>query len=166
MPTGTTCSGACSSFPLWLALFAVYGLYNRDIKRISHSTVDDIPWILHAVLVGCLLTWLYFNLLHIPKLVFFDVLLLGGIGTLALLLLRSLTRGLAIRALGPERVLFIGDHPMEFLMNKMAAHPEYGLKPVGVVSASSTAWTRRSTCSRPTGSCSASPISRSTSCWP
>ncbi len=123
--------------PVWLGLLAVYGLYNRDIKRISHSTVDDIPWILHAVLVGCLLTWLYFNLLHIPKLVFFDVLLLGGIGTLALLLLRSLTRGLAIRALGPERVLFIGDHPMEFLMNKMAAHPEYGLKPVGVVSASS-----------------------------
>ena len=45
----------------------VYGLYNRDIKRISHSTVDDIPWILHAVLVACLLTWLYFNLLHIPS---------------------------------------------------------------------------------------------------
>jgi len=123
--------------PIWIGLLAVYGLYNRDIKRISHSTVDDIPWIAHAVLVGCLLTWLYFHLLPIPKLVFFDVLLLGGIGALTLLLLRSLTRGLAIRALGPERVLFIGDHPMEFLMNKMTAHPEYGLKPVGVVSASS-----------------------------
>jgi exopolysaccharide biosynthesis polyprenyl glycosylphosphotransferase len=123
--------------PLWLGVLGVYGLYNRDIKRISHSTVDDIPWILHAVLVACLLTWVYYNLLHIPKLVFFDVLVLGGIAALAMLLLRSLTRGLAIRALGPERVLFIGDHPMEFLMSKMTAHPEYGLKPVGVVSASS-----------------------------
>ncbi|HZO58637.1 MAG TPA: sugar transferase [Solirubrobacterales bacterium] len=122
--------------PVWMGLFAVYGLYNRDIKRISHSTVDDIPWILHAVLVACLLTWVYFNLLHIPKLVFSDVLVLGGIATLAMLLLRSLTRGLAIRALGPEKVLFIGDHPMEFLMNKMVAHPEYGLQPVGVVHAS------------------------------
>ena len=122
--------------PMWLGLLAVYGLYNRDMKRISHSTVDDIPWILHAVLVACLATWLYFNVLHIPKLVFFDVLLLGGIAVLAMLLLRSLTRGLAIRALGPEKVLFIGDHPMEFLMNKMTAHPEYGLQPVGVVHAS------------------------------
>jgi exopolysaccharide biosynthesis polyprenyl glycosylphosphotransferase len=98
--------------------------------------VDDIPWILHAVLVACLATWLYFNVLHIPKLVFFDVLLLGGIAVLSMLLLRSLTRGLAIRALGPEKVLFIGDQPMEFLMNKMSAHPEYGLQPVGVVHAS------------------------------
>jgi exopolysaccharide biosynthesis polyprenyl glycosylphosphotransferase len=122
--------------PVWLGLLAVYGLYNRDIKRISHSTVDDIPWILHAVLVACLVTWVYFNLLHIPKLVFFDILLLGGIATLSMLLLRSLTRGLATRVLGPEKVLFIGDHPMEFLMNKMSAHPEYGLQPVGVVHAS------------------------------
>ncbi len=123
--------------PVWIGLLAVYGLYNRDIKRISHSTVDDVPWILHAVLVACLLTWLYFNLLHIPKLVFFDVLLLGGFAALAMLVLRSLTRGLVIRVLGAERVLFIGDHPMEFLMSKMTAHPEYGLQPVGVVSASS-----------------------------
>jgi FlaA1/EpsC-like NDP-sugar epimerase len=122
--------------PIWLGLLAVYGLYNRDIKRISHSTVDDIPWILHAVLVACLGTWLYYNVLHIPKLVFFDVLLLGGIATLSMLGLRSLTRGLATRVLGPEKVLFIGDHPMEFLMNKMNAHPEYGLQPVGVVHAS------------------------------
>jgi exopolysaccharide biosynthesis polyprenyl glycosylphosphotransferase len=122
--------------PIWLGLLAVYGLYNRDIKRISHSTVDDIPWILHAVLVACPLTWLYYNVLHIPKLVFFDVLLLGGIATLSMLALRSLTRGLATRVLGPEKVLFIGDHPMEFLMNKMHAHPEYGLQPVGVVHAS------------------------------
>jgi exopolysaccharide biosynthesis polyprenyl glycosylphosphotransferase len=122
--------------PAWMTLFAVYGLYSRDIKRISHSTVDDIPWILHAVLVACLGTWLYFNLLHIPKIVFFDVLLLGGIATLAMLALRATTRWLATRALGAERVLFIGDHPMEFLMNKMIAHPEYGLEPVGVVHAS------------------------------
>src|SRR5262245_43794347 len=43
------------TLPVWLALFKTYGLYDRDIKRISHSTVDDLPWILHALLVGCLL---------------------------------------------------------------------------------------------------------------
>ena len=54
--------------PLWIGLLAAYGLYTRDIKRISHSTVDDIPWMLHAVLVACLLTWVYFNVLPISKL--------------------------------------------------------------------------------------------------
>jgi exopolysaccharide biosynthesis polyprenyl glycosylphosphotransferase len=122
--------------PPWIGLLAAYGLYNRDIKRISHSTVDDIPWILHAVLVACLLTWVYFNVLPIPKLEFFDVLLLGGIAVVAMLILRSLTRRLAIHVLGAERVLLIGDRPMDFLMNKMTAHPEYGLRPIGVAHAS------------------------------
>src|SRR5205085_10774019 len=36
--------------PVWLTVLGAYGLYTRDIKRISHSTVDDLPWILHAVL--------------------------------------------------------------------------------------------------------------------
>ena len=121
--------------PVWIGLFAAYGLYNRDIKRISHSTVDDIPWILHAVLVACLLTWVYYGLLPISKLVFFDVLLLGAFVVVAMLLLRWLTRRLAIRVLGAERVLFLGDQPTGFLVGKMAAHPEYGLAPVGVIPA-------------------------------
>ena len=132
-----TCSGACVLVPFWIVLLAAYGLYTRDIKRISHSTVDDIPWMLHAVLVACLLTWVYYNVLTIPKLEFFDVLLLGGIAVVAMLILRSLTRRLAIHVLGAERVLFVGDKPMDFLMNKMTAHPEYGLKPIGVAPASS-----------------------------
>jgi exopolysaccharide biosynthesis polyprenyl glycosylphosphotransferase len=123
--------------PFWIGLLAAYGLYTRDIKRISHSTVDDIPWLLHAVLVACLLTWVYFNVLTIPKLEFFDVLLLGAIATLAMLVLRSVARRLAIEVLGTERVLFVGDQPMDFLMAKMTAHPEYGLNPVGVTPASS-----------------------------
>jgi exopolysaccharide biosynthesis polyprenyl glycosylphosphotransferase len=119
--------------PLWIGLLAAYGLYSRDIKRISHSTVDDIPWILHAVLVACLLTWLYFNLVPVAKLVFFDVLLVGGIAASAMLVLRALTRRLVIHALGAERVLFIGRHPVDLLIRKIEAHPEYGLRPVGVI---------------------------------
>ncbi len=88
------------------------------------------------MLVACLLTWVYFNFLPIPKLVFVDVLLLGGIAVVATLVMRSLTRRLAIKVLGAERVLFVGDQPMDFLMDKMTAHPEYGLRPVGVTPAS------------------------------
>jgi exopolysaccharide biosynthesis polyprenyl glycosylphosphotransferase len=120
--------------PLWVGMLAAYGLYNRDIKRISHSTVDDLPWILHAVLVMCLLTWLYYNAVPVPKIVFVDVLLLGGTAVISMLLLRTVMRRLATVVLGPERVLFIGGGDrVGVLTRKMVAHPEYGLEPVAVV---------------------------------
>jgi exopolysaccharide biosynthesis polyprenyl glycosylphosphotransferase len=121
--------------PAWLVLLAGYGLYNRDVKRISHSIVDDLPWIVHAVLVGCLMTWLYFNVVPVPKLAFFDVLVFGGICALAMVALRSLARQGTMHALGAERVLFVGEGAAtELLVGKMRMHPEYRLEPVGIVS--------------------------------
>jgi lipopolysaccharide/colanic/teichoic acid biosynthesis glycosyltransferase len=123
-----------ATVPGWFTILTVYGLYNRDIKRISHSTVDDLPWIMHAMLVGCLLTWLYFRALPVPKLEFPDILTLAGIATAAIICLRSLTRRLATHVLGAERVLFVGEgQPTDVLVRKMSAHPEYGLEPIGIV---------------------------------
>jgi exopolysaccharide biosynthesis polyprenyl glycosylphosphotransferase len=120
--------------PVWLALLAGYGLYNRDIKRISHSVVDDLPWILHAVLVACLLTWLYFNVVPVPKLHFFDILLFGGIAAPSMLFLRASARRATMQVLGAERVLVVGDGgATDLLVRKMRVHPEYRLDPVGIV---------------------------------
>ena len=44
--------------PPLIVLFKLYGLYDRDVKRISHSTVDDLPWLFHATVIGVLLAWL------------------------------------------------------------------------------------------------------------
>jgi exopolysaccharide biosynthesis polyprenyl glycosylphosphotransferase len=120
--------------PVWIGMLAAYGLYNRDIKRISHSTLDDVPWILHAVLVLCLLTWLYYHALPISKLEFLDVLVLGGFAATSMLVLRTVTRRLATVVLGPERVLFVGGgNRVDVLTRKMVARPDYGLEPVAVV---------------------------------
>ena len=40
------------AIPLMVVLFKLYGLYDRDVKRISYSTVDDLPWLLHATVIG------------------------------------------------------------------------------------------------------------------
>jgi lipopolysaccharide/colanic/teichoic acid biosynthesis glycosyltransferase len=123
-----------ATVPVWFTILTAYGLYNRDIKRISHSTVDDLPWIMHAMLVGCLLTWLYFKALPVPKLEFPDILMLATIASISIVALRSLTRRLATHVLGSERVLFVGEgQPADILVRKMSAHPEYGLEPVGIV---------------------------------
>jgi exopolysaccharide biosynthesis polyprenyl glycosylphosphotransferase len=126
-----------ATIPAWLLLFKTYGLYDRDIKRISHSTVDDLPPLLHALLVGCLLLWVFYKVLPVEQLVLSDVLTFAAISTAAIGILRWLARGQTTRILGPERVLFIGDGaPTELLARKMRAHPEYGLEPIGVVSRS------------------------------
>jgi exopolysaccharide biosynthesis polyprenyl glycosylphosphotransferase len=123
--------------PLWIALFHAYGLYDRDLKRISHSTVDDIPWLFHAMLVGSLLFWLYFRLLPAPDVNATELLGVAALTMITVLLLRSLTRRTLTRVLGAERVLLLGGDPqLEAITRKMRAHPEYGLHPVGVLSSS------------------------------
>lgn len=122
--------------PGWLVLFKTYGLYERDGKRISHTTVDDIPSLFHALLVGNVLTWLWFQIGPTGKLPFLTVLTFGVTALLLILAARVLARIGARRLLAPERVLIVGEGALsESLYRKMRAHPEYGLNPVGVARA-------------------------------
>jgi FlaA1/EpsC-like NDP-sugar epimerase len=94
--------------PIWIIVFKAYGLYDRDLKRICHQTVDDLPWIFHAVLVGCLLLLACYRFLPV------DGVWLGPLAVFAVLAmasvagLRALARRLAVSFLGPERVVLLG----------------------------------------------------------
>jgi exopolysaccharide biosynthesis polyprenyl glycosylphosphotransferase len=120
--------------PMWIVVFKLYGLYDRDLKRVSHSTVDDVPWLFHGVVIGTLLTWVLFKGLPPGRLPFISVLAFGSTALASILTLRSVVRSSAIRVLGPERVVLVGsDRMVEVLVRKMRAHPEYGLEPVGII---------------------------------
>jgi exopolysaccharide biosynthesis polyprenyl glycosylphosphotransferase len=122
------------TLPLWVVLFKLYGLYDRDMKRVSHSTVDDIPWLFHGVVIGTLFTWILFKGLPPGRLPFAAILAFGITAMVAVLALRSFVRGSAVRLLGTERVVLVGNERMaDVLVRKMRAHPEYGLEPVGVI---------------------------------
>jgi exopolysaccharide biosynthesis polyprenyl glycosylphosphotransferase len=122
------------TLPMWVVLFKLYGLYDRDLKRVSHSTVDDVPWLFHGVVIGTLLTWLLFKGLPPGKLPFAAILAFGLTSLVAVMSLRSLVRSSAVRVLGPERVVLVGQEPIvHVLVRKMRAHPEYGLEPIGVI---------------------------------
>jgi exopolysaccharide biosynthesis polyprenyl glycosylphosphotransferase len=126
---------AALTIPMWLVVFKIYGLYDRDSRRVSHTTIDDIPRLFHALLVGSLLLWAYYKWAAPPdKLVLQEVVLFGA-GALGLILaLRSAVRRITRKIVGAERVLLVGDRQPLNLVSKLHAHPEYGLKPVGVVS--------------------------------
>ncbi|MBV8735385.1 MAG: sugar transferase [Solirubrobacterales bacterium] len=123
-----------AAIPLMVVLFKVYGLYDRDMKRFTHATVDDLPWLFHATLVGVLAVWLYSKVGPMGKLDFVEVLVFGaltmGLATLA----RAATRAALGRIAGPEAALLVGEGRMaHVLAAKLEAHAEYGSTVVGVL---------------------------------
>jgi exopolysaccharide biosynthesis polyprenyl glycosylphosphotransferase len=122
------------TLPVWAVLFKLYGLYDRDLKRVSHSTVDDLPWLFHALVVGTLLMWLFFKGVPAGPLPFASLMGFALTALLGAAALRTFVRSMAIRVLGAERVVLVGSERMtQVLVRKMRSHREYGLEPVGVV---------------------------------
>ncbi len=123
--------------PGWLVVFKAYGLYDRDTKRISHTTVDDIPQLVHAVLVGAVISWCFFDIGPSTRLAVHAVVTFAACAVLAIFLARSAVRTATRRLLAPERALILGEGELsESLVRKMRSHPEYALEPVGIVSGS------------------------------
>ena len=121
------------TIPVWIVLFKAYGLYDRDLKRISHSTLDDLPWIFHAVLLGTLALLAYFHYLP-PDVSLAPIALFMATAIAAVPMMRALGRRLARRTLGPERVVLVGEGlEMITLARKLRSHPEYTAYPVGLI---------------------------------
>ncbi len=120
--------------PGWLVVYKGYGLYDRDLKRISHNTLDDIPWLFHATLVGTLLMSALLRLAPGKPIHIREALIAGGTALVLVILTRAATRRFSARLLGSDRVLFVGEHAhVALIVRKLRDHPEYGLEPVGVL---------------------------------
>lgn len=122
------------ALPIMTVLFKAYGLYDRDMKRITHATVDDLPWLFHATLIGALTLWLYSRYAPMRKLDFVEVLAFGVLTIFITALARAGVRSAFDRFAGPEPALLIGEGRMaNVLAAKLGAHPEYRAKIVGVL---------------------------------
>jgi exopolysaccharide biosynthesis polyprenyl glycosylphosphotransferase len=122
------------TLPAWVVLFKLYGLYERDAKRLSHSTLDDLPSLFHVLLLGSLLTWCWFVVVAPAKLVFTAVLVFAALAMMLVLAGRVFTRAGFVRLVSPERVLLIGTGPASrALMQKMRANASLRLEAIGMV---------------------------------
>jgi exopolysaccharide biosynthesis polyprenyl glycosylphosphotransferase len=122
------------ALPVFIVLFKMYGLYDRDAKRVSHSTVDDLPWIFHGLLVGTLGLWLLFRYGPAPALNVTEGMVFFGIAVGAVVITRALARAGSRFVIPPERVLFVGGGPVaRVVARKLRLHPEYELEPIGYV---------------------------------
>jgi exopolysaccharide biosynthesis polyprenyl glycosylphosphotransferase len=123
------------TLPAWVVLFKMYGLYERDAKRLSHSTLDDLPSLFHGLLSGCLLMWCWFVVAAPAKLMFTAILLFGGLAIALVCAGRVLVRAAFVHVVSPERVLLIGSGQTSgALIGKMRAKASLRLEPIGMVS--------------------------------
>ncbi len=123
------------TLPVWLLVFKAYRLYERDIRRIGNVSSNDVPAVLHSLLVGSVLLWAYWQAVMSGALGTLWLLQFATLAAGAMLVLRAATRRVLTRVLGPERALLIGDAPaMPLLARKLRMHPEYGVEAVGVLS--------------------------------
>jgi exopolysaccharide biosynthesis polyprenyl glycosylphosphotransferase len=124
-----------ATLPGWVVLFKMYGLYERDAKRLSHTTLDDLPPLFHALLLGCLLTWCYFVAVAPAKLTSATILAFAGAGLVLVLAGRALARAGFRRLISPERVLLIGAGDASgALIEKMRTKASLRLEPIGMLS--------------------------------
>lgn len=116
---------------VWVLLLRAYGLYDRDAKRINHSTVDDLPGLFHAVFIGAVLLWGYFRLL-LPHPFFLSEVISFGVISMALMFFGRVLARTWMRRSGQRNVLIVGaDEAAGALIGKLQNHPEYGIRLVG-----------------------------------
>ncbi|MFL5946347.1 MAG: sugar transferase [Gaiellaceae bacterium] len=122
------------TLPAWVLVFKAYGLYDRDGKRVSHSTVDDIPWLFHALVIGSLGLWTWYRIAPTDPLILRQGVAFFAFAFVGVLLGRGIARRIAYIAVSAERVVFVGGGRMAAaLVRKIHGHREYALNPIGYV---------------------------------
>ncbi|MBI5870722.1 MAG: sugar transferase [Actinobacteria bacterium] len=126
-----------ATIPLWLMVFAYYGVYRREVRRLSVSTFDELPQTIGALAVGA---WVMFSFLALTsrgnptgRAIWVFV----AIAWLLLMLLlpfgRALIRiGLSFNNPFRTSTLVVGAGDVgRSLVGRLGRHKEYGLRVVG-----------------------------------
>ncbi|MHB9111535.1 MAG: sugar transferase [Thermoleophilia bacterium] len=125
------------AIPLWLAVFAYYGVYRREVRRLSISTFDELPQTIGALAVGA---WVMFSLLVLTshgnptgRAIWTFVALAWLLLMLLLPLCRAIVR-ISLSFHNPFRTstLVVGAGDVgRSLIGRLDRHKEYGLRVVG-----------------------------------
>jgi exopolysaccharide biosynthesis polyprenyl glycosylphosphotransferase len=122
------------TLPLWGFLFRAYGLYQRPIRRFEPTHLDDLSALLHAMIIGTLGLWLFYDLAPPEPLGPEEIAIFGCLSLPLIASLRVLMRKINLRIVGPERVFAIAPiEDLRLLRRKLGDHPEYEMELVGAI---------------------------------
>jgi exopolysaccharide biosynthesis polyprenyl glycosylphosphotransferase len=121
--------------PIWIVVVKFHGLYDNDHRRIRHSTLDEVPSLVSASVVG---TLVLDGLLALSPVGPFDPLSAIAVGLGALLgsfCLRGLVRFIWHRLTPLSAGLAIGPaRAVDVVARRVSTHPETRLQLVGYLS--------------------------------
>ena len=125
--------------PFWLGVFAVYGLYDNDIRKVAVTSIDEAHSIFHALLVGSLGILLLdqglrrltdWRISSAIESVTFVCLALATV----IVVRGALRSWVFTRIFRRRRALLVGDGPdARFFERTIAANPELGIDIVGAI---------------------------------
>jgi exopolysaccharide biosynthesis polyprenyl glycosylphosphotransferase len=126
-----------ATLPVWILAAKLYGLYDRDEERATHSTADEVVSVFHLITVGAwgFVATSWFVGLADPnqaKLTTFWLLAI-----LSVISMRTLARTLARRhpAYVQNTVIIGAGDVGQLIARKLLQHPEYRINLVGFVDA-------------------------------
>jgi exopolysaccharide biosynthesis polyprenyl glycosylphosphotransferase len=118
--------------PIWILVVKLHGLYDRDHRQIRHSTLDELPALASATVIGTAALGALSHLLPAPHLTDPAMLALGGTAFVIDVSLRGMTRHLWHARRPPERSALVGSGgAMMRLSRRLETHPEVQLAVVG-----------------------------------
>ncbi|HZO04752.1 MAG TPA: sugar transferase [Solirubrobacterales bacterium] len=121
--------------PLWILVIKLHGLYDNDHRRIRHSTLDELPSLVSASVLGTLVLDGLLALSPVGPLSPTSAIALG-LGTLVVsFILRGILRFFWHRLTGLAFGLVIGAAPtVDMVARRVSTHPETRLALVGYLS--------------------------------
>ena len=124
--------------PAWILVLKVHGLYDRDHRRIRHSTLDEFSTLISACAIGTLVLDGLLGLTPAGSLDASTAVLIGSLAYFLTLLSRSAVRASWHALTGMSVGLVVGSgRAAETIARRVAIHPEARLELVGYLEATS-----------------------------
>ena len=135
--TAENLAWAFLSIPIWIFIAKINDLYDRDHRRIQHSTYDEIPSILATAAITVVLVKLTSMVFRAPILPSSTIILVGGIAVAFVIIFRGLVRLFFHRVTGPERTILVGSGSKAGLVSRrLIEQGGNGIELAGFVAAS------------------------------
>ncbi|HEX4730931.1 MAG TPA: exopolysaccharide biosynthesis polyprenyl glycosylphosphotransferase [Solirubrobacterales bacterium] len=123
--------------PVWILVVKLHGLYDNDHRRIRHSTVDELPSLVSATVLGTLVIDGLLSRTSAGAFTPASAITLGVVTLVASFVLRGTLRWFWHHATAPAVGIVIGPAALvDTVARRVATHPETRLTLVGYLSAS------------------------------
>ena len=123
-----------AALPCWVVLHKLLGLYDRDAHVIRKSTLDELPRLLEAIVLGLAGVALAAPLIGDPPVERAPVIAFALAAGVLLPAARAGTRAAVARRFAAERCLIVGSGRVaSHLVHMIQRHPEHGVELVGYV---------------------------------